>query len=221
LKRPPLPPHPFTFRPDSQDFVEVAHVMLGNEYRLPERFGPDDVVIDVGANIGSFAVAALARGAGKVVAVEPSAANYDLLVHNFERYWDRANVLHVAVWAPGVASVPFEEQGWHTSMGRVGGSGPAVRTITLDRLIELYGPVRFLKLDCEGAEWPILHTAERLGQVREIAAEVHPSIAVDGYDCRPEALVRRLTEIGFVVEYHPGPHEGSNGLLFARRKEGP
>src|SRR4051794_19104501 len=40
--------HPFTFRPGSCD-EEVFRAVNGcNEYRLPQRFDPDDIIVDIG-----------------------------------------------------------------------------------------------------------------------------------------------------------------------------
>jgi hypothetical protein len=49
----------------------------------PRRVQPGDVVIDRGANIGTFTREALLAGAAKVVSVEPSAENVECLRRNF------------------------------------------------------------------------------------------------------------------------------------------
>jgi hypothetical protein len=45
----------WTFRPGTMDRMIFNGVVLHEEYRLPPCFAPADVVIDVGAHIGSFA----------------------------------------------------------------------------------------------------------------------------------------------------------------------
>ena len=42
----------------------------------------DDTVLDVGGNIGTLALQAAARGAARVVTVEPASENYAILAHN-------------------------------------------------------------------------------------------------------------------------------------------
>src|SRR3979490_1223457 len=54
------------FRNGTLDQAIFNGVVLFNEYRLPDRFAPGDIVIDVGAHIGSFAEAVLSRGCEKV-----------------------------------------------------------------------------------------------------------------------------------------------------------
>jgi len=39
----------WSFRSGTLDQLIFARVVADNEYRLPERFEPDDVVVDVGA----------------------------------------------------------------------------------------------------------------------------------------------------------------------------
>src|SRR4051812_882477 len=58
--------HPFVFRPDTQDEGVFHAVNTHNEYRLPQAFRADDVIIDIGMHIGSFCYAALTRGSNHV-----------------------------------------------------------------------------------------------------------------------------------------------------------
>ena len=53
------------FRNGTLDQAIFNEVVDDNEYRLPDRFAPGDVVIDVGTHIGSFVQAVLSRGCGK------------------------------------------------------------------------------------------------------------------------------------------------------------
>ena len=50
---------PFHTRPGTLDRLIARSVLLDNEYRLPDRFEAGDLVIDVGAHVGSFATACL------------------------------------------------------------------------------------------------------------------------------------------------------------------
>ena len=66
------------FRSGTLDHGIFNHVVLFNEYQLPDRFAPDDIVIDVGAHIGSFAEAVLSRGCRNVTCIEPDQSNFEL-----------------------------------------------------------------------------------------------------------------------------------------------
>ncbi|MDQ2731571.1 MAG: FkbM family methyltransferase, partial [Armatimonadota bacterium] len=48
-----------------------------------------------------------------------------------------------------------------------------VKSVSLDTILTFTGPVRLLKMDCEGSEFPILLTATKLHLVEEICGEFH------------------------------------------------
>ncbi len=211
---------------DRRLFLDVvAH----NEYRLPRRFAPTDVVLDVGAHVGSFSLAALRRGCGRVLACEPLADNYRLLQHNLAPYRDRVTLLRRAVWRSGVPArglaLANSLDPRNTGAARLAPRGEEVPSIGLDELLELAGGrARLIKLDCEGGEWPALLTASRLEAVAEVCGEYHLgdfTTALDCPDLAPfslEVLVGRLARAGFRVEVCPdrrSPFPG--GLFFARR----
>jgi len=97
-----------------------------------------------------------------------------------------------------------------------------------------------VKLDCEGAEWPVLLTSRRLGLIREICGEFHeiggqfleinenrlseqPVFSLgDRREFTIDALVEHLEDAGFSVNYRrhkrpTGALEGL-GLFFATRE---
>lgn len=79
----------FAYRPGTQDELCIREVIFRNEYKLPDRFEPDDRIVDIGAHIGSFAVACLERGAKKLWCYEPVSGNFELLDKNLRRGWRR------------------------------------------------------------------------------------------------------------------------------------
>lgn len=70
------------FRPGTCDANVWRAIVELNEYRLPDRFEPADLVIDIGGHIGSFSRACLDRGAGEVLAFEASRDNFERLCRN-------------------------------------------------------------------------------------------------------------------------------------------
>jgi hypothetical protein len=76
------------------------------------------------------------------------------------------------------------------------------------------GPVRLLKLDCEGSEWPILFTSRRLQQVREIVGEYHERETEWGW-CGAVRLQEFLQAQGFAVDVQE-TRDGL-GLFWAKR----
>ena len=131
------------------------------------------------------------------------------------------------------------------SVSVIWGGREPVPKLAFDEIVDLatnHGEkqVRLLKLDCEGAEWPILLTSQRLHLIDEICGEFHeiggqfleinenrlleqPVFSLG--NCRKftiDALVKHLEDAGFTVSYHrhkrpTGALEGL-GLFFATRE---
>jgi FkbM family methyltransferase len=147
---------------------------LDEEDHLTALLSPGETVVDVGANIGTTALAcasAVAPG-GRVLALEPHPRTVGCL---------RANCalnpsLPVAVVNAGAGDTPGElafSDSRSDDMNRVDAQGPL--RVPIRRLDDLatehaIGPVALLKIDVEGYEWPVLKGAERL---LERCAAVH------------------------------------------------
>ncbi len=249
------------FRNGTLDQTIFNIVVLFNEYRLPPRFAPGDIVIDVGAHIGSFAHAALSRGCEKVYCIEADRTNFEIAAENLRPSIENGHVQLVrgAAWRSDRNTDELCFDGYHlfpdsypglqgilnTGNGSVvWGSGEPVAKIAFDEIVDLvtnHGEhrVRLLKLDCEGAEWPILLTSQRLGLITEICGEFHEiggqflEISEDRPGKQPifsfenverftiDVLVDYLRDAGFTVTWHrhrrpTGATEGF-GLFFATR----
>ena len=184
----------FRFRPQTCDWNVYYSVVELNEYRLPEKFASTDVIIDVGAHIGSFAWACLQRGAGLVVAFETDGWNLELAREYLAECAPRVRLNRRAVWRSdrpatelwfsGYAMAPGElntgggnvlgDVSVETDNDHVGAPpGERVTTIALDEVLREFPQVRLLKLDCEGSEWPILMTSSELGRVEAVCGEFH------------------------------------------------
>jgi O-antigen chain-terminating methyltransferase len=226
----------FYARPGTEDAGVFACVVDENEYKLPARFAPDDVVIDVGAHIGSFSYAVLSRGAGKVYAYEAHPTNHAVASKNLERFGARAVCRNKAVWRSDHPPVTLYNNmlGEHVPTGGISvlwnEAGVPVESVSLDEIIEeategLQKTIRLLKLDCEGSEYPILFTSKHLGRVREICGEYHelergvvPERAkVEGYSepFGARTLQQFFESLGWPVEVLPTA--GAYGLFFARQ----
>jgi FkbM family methyltransferase len=251
----------WTFRPGTVDRMIYNGVVGHNEYQLPARFTASDVVIDVGAHIGSFAHAVVQRGCRQVRCFEPDDDNCRSAEAHLRHYIDAGwvRLSRAAVWRSDANDDQLRFDGYqpfpksfagmegilNTGNGSVlWGTGDAVAKIALDDVIDEVTAngtrrIRLLKLDCEGAEWPILLTSRRLHLVDEIAGEFHelggPYLEIG--EERPDAplvfqsdrvthftieeLARVLTEAGFAVTHrrHRRPDGALEGLgmFFAQR----
>ena len=72
----------------------VNAVFFRRRYSPPGfDIGPQDVVLDVGANIGVFSIFAASRTAGRVVAIEPCPINIEYLRRNIKANSARVEVV--------------------------------------------------------------------------------------------------------------------------------
>src|SRR5437773_10084658 len=97
-----IAPRQWLFRPDTYDEIIFNSVVAHNEYALPTRFEPSDLILDVGGHIGSFSYAVLERGAGTDYACEVEESNFRMLQHNLRPYQNRAVAIRAAVWRSDV-----------------------------------------------------------------------------------------------------------------------
>src|SRR5256712_5870654 len=149
-----------------------------------------DVVVDVGAHIGRYALRAAAR-ASKVIAVEPDPSNFSLLERNVRlNGFSNVDLVPQALSSRGGIQALWlaakENRGTSSlDPGRSGvsdGSGPSgtvpVGTLTLDGVGGSVGLTRigWLKVDVEGHEIAVLQGAKAaLGITRAMILEVTES----------------------------------------------
>jgi FkbM family methyltransferase len=133
---------------------------------VPEYMPQDtDVVIDVGAHIGTFALIAASKVPhGGVYAIEACKDNFNLLRINVGLN-NAANVSvhHLAVSDKrGTCTLYHAAGNWsHSVVHRFSGRGEEVDCCTLRQFLDETGISRcdFIKFNCEGAEFPILLTS--------------------------------------------------------------
>jgi FkbM family methyltransferase len=229
----------FPLRPGTNDGVIYDAVVVRNEYRVPEQFPPDAVVLDIGAHVGTFSFLALTRGAAAVHGYEPEHGNYVRCLENLAPFRDRVQLNECAVWR---SDIPQSTQRFWASTdpeNTGGGSliwdaaGPLVKAVPFDDVIDGVSDrgrrrVTLVKIDCEGAEFPILLTSRRLERIDRIVGEYHelratlpPHVRIPGVDrFTLDVLVATLERAGFVVstERQATAQYGDLGLFFADRR---
>ena len=141
-----------TFLINDAPFRQITDVP---EYRFDD-ICPDDVVVDIGANVGAFCIRA-ARMSRNVTAVEPVTAA--LLKNNIRTNGVSVHVIDGALGDGKPANIWWDDCKVLTP------------TFTLRRIFEMAGGCDFLKCDCEGAEWLI--NPPDLSGVRRIEMELH------------------------------------------------
>lgn len=173
-------------RPDVTTDAEVVREVWGDDqYRLTRELVAHGVVVDVGANIGAFAVLAAKLGAC-VHAYEPESSNAEQLAENVAgldvSVYPSAVLGHAA--AVRLAPGPGGMHGGGTHIVN-GAADPAIANVADAEAIDQVmvraiaasgdGRVRLLKLDCEGSEYDIIEglSDQRLDAVQNIVMEFH------------------------------------------------
>jgi FkbM family methyltransferase len=216
--------HPWALpRLTASDVDGAEFLVLYNEiwkqdiYRCRHRrdifhIRPDDLVLDVGANVGLFTLLAarLARR-GRVLALEPHPANFmRLKQHVAAAGVTNVALLQVAVGPePGLQELRCKTFTKHslqlpgTGEAQQRGGSDVGLQVQVIRLSDLIGPsglsrVDYLKVDTEGSELAILESLpqHKAQLVHRIVLEYH-DLASKGVRSRIAALLRSL---GFKIE---------------------
>jgi FkbM family methyltransferase len=191
-------------------------------------FYKNAVIVDIGAHFGFFTLFA-AKNAGpgaRIIAVEPSADNYEILLANIRRnQLKNATALHAAVSdRQGTAILHLGRSENHSIFDFPGKENPRSETIeavTLKGILDRYELdwIDFLKMDCEGAEYPILFNAEKstLDRIGTISLEFHD---MKNPQFTGLQLVRLLINAGFQIgrfEYGPTSMNRNYGWIVGWR----
>lgn len=165
-------------RHGTPDVFTIAEVLARDEYTIPRparaALGEGDItVLDLGANIGVFGIRAIRDLAPAVItSVEADPFNARMLRRNAAECpatttWD---VIEAFAATADRGAVAFAAGGFAESRG--GGTGDT-RVPTLDAF-GLMEDARLVKIDIEGAEWPILEDS-RLADTpaRALVLEYH------------------------------------------------
>jgi FkbM family methyltransferase len=129
---------------------------------------------DIGANIGRWSFSNLSKGA-KIIAVEASPMVFERLKANVSRVGDAIIPLNYAVCNNDGKDITFYQAQWDvistihkewlTSEDSRFHNQPfteiTCKTITIDRLIELYGVPDLIKIDVEGGEYECITSLTR------------------------------------------------------------
>lgn len=197
--------------PEARTLVPLLlEIFVDRAYdREPVALRAGDVVVDIGAHAGTFALYAVARGARRVIAYEPSPVNVAHARRNLERNGARAvELVEAAVAAEeGTALLGLARYSvGNVLLGTVDEPterSVEVRTTTLAGIFADHGIERvdYLKIDCEGSEGALFAAApaDVLERIDRIALEYHDNWSSLDH----EALARLLRSAGFSVTTEP------------------
>ncbi len=169
----------------------------------PISIRPKDTVVDIGAQIGCFSIyaAQLAKD-GTVYAYEPHPGNFELLKKNKKLN----KIKNLRIFNTGVSNkkgfsklfLSEDNSGAHSIFEADTKKFLAFKTTTLAEIVKKIGKINFLKIDAEGAEYPILLSSgeETFNLIDKIVLEYH--------DCLDHGhnyleLVKLLEKMGYKV----------------------
>jgi len=148
---------------------------------------PNDVVVDLGANVGLFTDYA-AKKCQKIIAVEGAAQQFSCLVKNT---CENNNVEYLN------ANIVSEKSKNNFTWG-----SPVKINITISDIFDLYdlSYIDFLKVDIEDSEYDVFESIDKnlLSRIKKIAIETHD-------DSRNEKLISDINKENFYYfDYHLG-----------------
>lgn len=138
----------------------LAEQMWISEAAPKDTVKPGDLVVDVGAHIGTFDDDALRRGASKCILVEPDPVNVECIRRNFPREIAEGKIVVVpeGAWSSR-STLEFTEGVANSGTGsfvlhEAGARKTMVPVRPLDEMFEELGlqKVNYIKMDIEGAE---------------------------------------------------------------------
>lgn len=161
--------------PEGEESVlehELGKIFFDDCYFLEQMPSSTSSVLDVGANVGLFSLVARHRfPAAKIHCYEPNPKVQTYLTNNLAdldvQVFPEAVGMH-----SGVVDLEMRQNSLHsiTKQSENGSISMTGLDLAIDRI---GGSVDLLKLDCEGAEWPILDEAISLLKVRDLVFEFH------------------------------------------------
>lgn len=218
-------------RPVRLKYTSSSDIVARNDAKqiqfFVDRVRPGELVFDIGAHYGEYAVlfAALVGGQGRVISFEPDVAARPMLHANvrLNGFEQRVQVEETAVFDSKSTRQLFARHGnAQSSLARTGLGGAstdedvehyAITTTTLDDYISDAGlaPPDYIKLDIEGAEINALRGASKTLRSRAvILCELHP-YAWPEFGTSFDDLLRVIHDSGRKVRYLDGERRVEDG----------
>lgn len=174
---------------------------------LQQEIKPGMHVIDIGANIGYYALleAKLVGEGGEVIAIEPAADNMALLKRNIDANGYHNIRVHDVAIGPenGTANMYLSgKSNLCSMMPHIDSNGTyvTVKVMTLDSLLENEKRIDYIQMDMEGYE------VEAIKGMQEILKHHHPGIFLELHTHSTGSenaanLLRQLAALGYKTKY--------------------
>lgn len=204
---------------NKSDILLLKDIFVSEEYDKYLADIQGKIVLDIGGYIGDTATYFSHLGASIVHVYEPHPVLYKMMIKNIELN----NIKNVKTNNYGISDecsiIPIKEK--KSSNGPTAvfglelpeknqGKTVEIKTVSFKEIIENIGEVDFMKMDCEGCEFPALLSCDRLHlkKIKKMVVEYHSN---------PEKIIKHLENCGFSVELENSDTfiEGGNGIFVA------
>ena len=206
-------------RVNSTDIMAFTHVWLLHEYDRSEfEINDTDIVIDIGAHIGLFALfASQFCKNGKIYCFEPVKENFRLLEANLILN-NIKNIIAVnaAISTNNENVIIYlnEDESGH-SMYVTGSKKIQVKSFTLQDVFDSNKLQKcdFIKIDCEGEEYEIIDSLSipYFDKINKMCIEYH------FVDTKPELLQNMINKLETSYAVHTRKILPSIGFLYAKK----
>ena len=206
-------------RVNSTDIMAFTHVWLLHEYDRTEfEITNTDIVIDIGAHIGLFALfASQFCKNGKIYCFEPVKENFEVLESNLILN-NIKNVIAVnAAISTSNEKITIylnEDESGH-SMYVTGTKKIQVKSFTLQNVFDSnkLEKCNFIKIDCEGEEYKIIDSLSTpyFNKINKMCIEYH------FVDTKPELLENMIKKLKTSYSIHTRKILPSIGFLYAKK----
>ena len=160
------------YPPEHGVVVDFLGCCVRNSYGLRRQLKSVETILDIGANVGFFSIAARAYYPNaEIHAYEPNLRIFPFLKSNTEQ-------LGIKVYQEAVGAdegrVAIADEGDSNQAKTIASADGSIPQIALQGAVErLGGVVDLLKLDCEGAEWDMFRSAVPWRHIRNVRMEYH------------------------------------------------
>lgn len=174
------------FKKNKDDIHILKEIFNKRVYSDYFPFYKKSVILDIGAHKGYFSLFAKnnTKKESRIIAFEPLKKNYDVLFDNIKK--SDIEIYNKGVFSENCQKIIHINKNENSSLFdnyskllNLDNSGMSelVNLITLEEIFETYKlfEIDFMKIDCEGSEYPFLFTASKkyLDKIKVISMEFH------------------------------------------------
>ena len=214
--------------PEDNTLLHMTYEIFIKNIYLPDylSIGENDIVLDIGANIGLFSLFAAKYTKNKIFAIEPFPDNIKYLRNNIEinNYQKIIKTYPIAISNyNGIKKLYLSEiSGGHLLFDHnINGSLEnyiEVKTNTLKKIIDENSleKIDFLKMDCEGSEGHILKSIpnDYFLKIKSIVMEFHNNVSILNHN----QIIALLSKNGYQCILNR-KNNSEFGYIFATRDQ--